>query len=143
MTDFTVFSQSYQTEDRSWLLSEFEDCYAESGTLSVAAFNAGQHYANGYIPSGTALGKITSSGLLAPYLDAASDGSQTCIGYLLSSVRVLNPIGGVLAKIGVAYSRYNLVVSQGRLPFTSGTAAAGGYIDANGIADLKNVLHLA
>jgi hypothetical protein len=143
MTDIAVFSQPYQTEDRSWLLSEFEDCYAEGGTLSVAAFVAGQHYVNGYIPSGTLLGVITTGGLLAPYLDAAGDGTNTCVGILLHSVRVLNPLGVALVKVGVAYSRYNMVVSQARLPFVVGTAAAGGYVDAAAKTDLKNVLFLA
>jgi len=140
LTDFSVQTLSFTAEDRSWLLSEFEDAYAFSGTIDVSKFTAATHFPNGYIPSGTVLGAVTSGGLLGPYDDTAVDGRQTAVGILLSAVRVwTNPWGGTpLAKVGVAYVAPFIVVSQARLPFNSGNAASGrGYIDANGITDLK------
>ena len=97
MTDIGVFTQSFQSEDRSWLLSEFEDAYAIGGTLDITKFTAGTHYANGYIPSGTILGQVTTGGLWGPYDDTAVDGRNTAIGILASSLRVLNPVGVALA----------------------------------------------
>lgn len=54
-------------EDRSWLGSADGTLATRSITLDVSAFTAGTHYPLGYIPSGTVLGPITSSGLYGPY----------------------------------------------------------------------------
>jgi hypothetical protein len=144
VTDIGVFSQPFQTEDRSWLLSEFEDAYSISGTLDVTQFTLATHYPNGFIPSGTILGVVTATGLWGPYNDTAADGRQTAVGILNSAIRVLNPIGGALTKIGAAAIVYNAVISQSKLPFNSGNAATPrGYIDAAGIADLSKLLFLA
>lgn len=69
MTDISVMTTAYQVENRSWLLSPHG---TDPGTtlsivLDVSAFTANTHYPNGYIPSGTALAKITASGLYGPY----------------------------------------------------------------------------
>jgi hypothetical protein len=69
MTSIEVQTTSYQVEKRSWLLSQHgtDPGTTPSITLDVSAFTAGVHYPNGYIPSGTALAKITASGLYGPY----------------------------------------------------------------------------
>lgn len=70
MTDISVLRTAFQVEDRSWLLPQpgaIGHGKTEGGTLDVSAFTANVHYPNGYIPSGTVLGRITSSGLLGPY----------------------------------------------------------------------------
>lgn len=68
-TDISVATTSYQVEKRSWLLSPHgtEPGTTPGVTLDISAFTAGVHYPNGYIPSGTPLGKITASGLYGPY----------------------------------------------------------------------------
>jgi hypothetical protein len=138
MTDIGVFSQPFQAEDRSWLLSEFEDAYCPGLTLDISKFTQATHYANGFIPSGTVLGLVTATGLYGPYDDTAADGRQTATGILVGSVRAINPLGGALAKVGGAQVVYNAVVSVARLPFNSTNAATGrGYIDAAGQTDLK------
>jgi hypothetical protein len=58
---------SYTVEDHSWLGSAHGTDSTETITLDVSAFTEGTHYPNGYIPSGTPLAKITSSGLFGPY----------------------------------------------------------------------------
>lgn len=68
MTDISVLSTPYQVEKRSWYLGTSEmPGFTISGTLDVSAFTAGTHYPNGFIPSGTPLGRITATGLYAPY----------------------------------------------------------------------------
>ena len=67
MTDISVFTQPFQAENLAWDLTPPHGGFDQQGTLSVAAFTQAEHYPNGYIPSGTALGLITASGLLAPY----------------------------------------------------------------------------
>lgn len=148
MTNIGVFQQPYQSEDRSWLLTELEDAYKRSATLSVAAFTQATHFANFYIPSGTALGAITASSVggalvVGPYDDTAADGRQTCIGYLASATRVVDPMFQALALVGVAIVEAFAAVNVTRLPFNSTNASTGrGYIDANGIADLAHIHHV-
>lgn len=136
MTDIAPFTQDYQSEDRSWDLTPVRGDFVIAGTLSVAAFDQATHYPNGYIPSGILLGKITASGLLAPYLGTAADGSETAVGILRSSVHVLLPNGLPKSKIGVALLVHG-VVDTSRLPFTSDNAAdVGGFLDAGAKTDL-------
>lgn len=129
-TDISVTTTAYQVEDRSWLLSEHgtDPGTTPSITLDVSAFTAGTHYPNGYIKSGTPLGKITATGLYGPYDNAAVDGRQTAEGLLFSSVKVPNPadttvdVGGAMVVHGF--------VKLSRLP-------AAPVLDAAGQADLK------
>lgn len=129
MTDISVTKTSHQVENRQWLASPHgtDPGMTPSVTLSVAAFTEATHYPNGYVPSGTVLGKITASGLYGPYDDAASDGRQTATGILYGSLQVkgATKVGGAAVEHGR--------VTQSKLPFQSGT----GSIDAAGKADLK------
>lgn len=132
MTDISVTKTSYQVEDRQWLASPHGTGPGEtpSVTISVAAFTAGTHYPNGYLPSGTILGKITATGLYGPYSDAASDGTQTAAGILFGSLPIVSA-SGTATKVGGAIVKHGHV-TQSKLPFQSGT----GSIDAAGKADL-------
>jgi len=144
MTDIAVYTVQEQAENLSWDLSTPQNPgHRVSGTIDVTLFTAAQHFPNGFIPSGTVLGKVTATGLLGPYLDAATDGRQTAVGYLAASTQVLQPNGTSKGKVGAAVLVAFAPVSVSKLPLTSGTAAAGGYIDANGQADLKNIYHAA
>jgi len=50
---------------------------------AVDAGNTGQTYV---LRAGLAMGRITASGKLAQYNNGASDGTQTCVGYLMHDV---------------------------------------------------------
>lgn len=67
MTDIGVFTQPLLAEDLSWDLTPPGQGFDVGGTLLISAFTQAQHFPNGYLPSGTVLGKITSSGLWGPY----------------------------------------------------------------------------
>lgn len=128
-TDITVRTTNYQVEKRSWLLGPAgtEPGDNPSITLNLAAF-AADRYPNGYIPSGTVLGKITATGLYGPYDNAAADGTEVARGLLFSSVNVpaaTGKVGGALFKAGN--------IDATKLPFSSGK----GFLDANAITDLK------
>jgi hypothetical protein len=136
MTDFVPFVQAYQFEDLSWDLTPPENAFVQSGTLDVSLLTQAQHFANGYLKSGFILGKVTTGGLLGPYLDAAVDGRTKAIGVLRASVPITHLVGGAnRTKVGVSFLVHGMV-SVSALPYTSGNAAGGGYIDANGQADL-------
>lgn len=143
MTDISVSTQQFQAEDLSWDLSNPAVPFVDSGTLDVSLFNQAQHFPNGFIPSGTYLGKKTAGGLLGPYLNAAADGRETCVGVLRHSIQVVQTNGSLKTKIGVAVMKAFGVIKESRLPFTSGTAALGGYVDAAAKADLPQLFHTA
>jgi hypothetical protein len=139
MTDISVYTQQFPTEDLSWDLSSLEVPYVEGGSLDISKFTQAQHFPNGFIPSGTVLGKVTATGLLAPYLSSASDGSQTAVGILRASVSAIQLNGTLKSKVGVAVLKAFGVVSVSKLPFTSSNAAAGGYIDAAAETSLPHI----
>lgn len=143
MTDITVTTTSYQVEDRSWLIHQPGGSgygFTIGGTLDISAFNAA-HYTNGYIPSGTVVGALSSGGKWVPYLNAGSLGAETAVGILFNSVKIPNTAdltvdcGGVIV---VAFA----VVKEANLPFTSSTTQ-GGYIDATGRTDLPRIHFIA
>lgn len=75
-------------DDQSWLGSARGTSQGQSITLTIAAFSAGTHYPNGYLPSGLPLGKFTSganTGSYGPYKPGATDGSQNLAGFLLTA----------------------------------------------------------
>lgn len=131
--DISLQSTSYQVGDRRWLLAEPD--VKINVTLDISKFTSGTHYPNGYIPSGTVLGIVTTGGLAGPYDDAASDGRQTAYGILYGDVRAVRQNGTTATKVSASAVVYDAVVSKGKLPFQSGTGSA----DTNGIADLKNI----
>lgn len=143
MTDITVFSYPILPENLSWDLSNPEVPYVEGGTLDVSLFNAGQHYANGYIPSGTILGQVTVGGKLGPFLAGAADGRQTAVGILRASVQVIQPVNGALKTvIGVAVLKSFGVVSIAKLPLTATGAPLGGFYAA-AVATTLTRIHFA
>lgn len=130
MSDISLTTTSYQVENRSWLLSQWGQGPGENPSivLDISAFTEATHYPDGYIKSGEPLGKITAAStatktVVGPYDGAASDGRETCIGLLHSSVKVpasgADP-GGALVKAGF--------IKESKLPRT---------IDTAGKADLK------
>lgn len=140
MTDITPFTYQVLAENLSWDLSNPEVPYVEGGTLDVSAFTQAQHFANGYIPSGTVLAKNSTSGLLVPYLASGANGANTAVGILRASIQVIQPVNGALkSKVGCPVLKAWGVVSQAKLPFTSANAAAGGYLDAAAITALSHI----
>lgn len=116
-------TEAFQNEDQSWLGSAHGTNAAPSITLDWSAFTAGTHFPNGYFPSGLALGKITATGLYAPYVDANVDGTGVLAGFLLCSVDAPSTnidVQGALLEHG------RVIVAK--LPIPSS-------VDANGKAD--------
>jgi hypothetical protein len=81
-------------------------------TLDVSTWSSA-FYPQGRLPSGLYLGKITSGGKYGKYDDAASDGRQTCVGFLATPVNI--------AYTGGTPLRHRLHVHAG-----GGCAAMGG-----------------
>jgi hypothetical protein len=142
MTSFGLESLQYQAPDRRWLADDHGTEVMPGVPLDLTLFNAGQHYANGFIPDGIVLGKVTATGKYGPYLSTASDGRQTAVGIAFNDVSVF--------QTGTATLRTNVTVpillhgfvNVALLPFTSGNAAAGGYLDAAAQTALKNVIFI-
>lgn len=107
-----------------------------SASVTVATTTAGAnaHYANGYIPSGTVLGKVSATGLYGPYDSSVSDGRQTATGILFADCRVVRQNGTTATKVGSSQLvRGDVRVSK--LPFQSGAGA----IDSDAKTDLSHI----
>jgi hypothetical protein len=132
MSDITVRRSTFQSENRSWLRGPDGTLPGDNPSivLDVSAFTAGTHYPSGFVPSGTVLGKITTSGLYAPYDPAATNGSETAVEILFSSVT----IGSGATRVGGAGLHKGEVIPS-KLPFQTGKGA----LDADARTDLKLV----
>lgn len=65
--DLRPRTESFQSDDQSWLGSAHGTDAPRSITLDTSAFTSGTHYPNGFFPSGLPLGKITATGKYGPY----------------------------------------------------------------------------
>lgn len=133
MTDISVEKKEFLPADRPWLLFEATGnngpVSTTSGVIDFSLFTKNTHYPNGFIPSGVVLGRVTSGGRLGPYSDAASNGTQTAVGFLYNAVAVP---ADTSKKVAVAVTDSFAVVSESRLP-------SGHGLDTNGKADLPRI----
>jgi hypothetical protein len=92
VSDYQVLTTTTTvTDDRTWLASLDGVHEAQTVTVDTSKLTAGTHYTPGtqnqprhVINSGIPLGKITASGLYAPYTAAANDGTQILAGFLVA-----------------------------------------------------------
>lgn len=112
MTDITVSTTGFQSENRGWLWGPHgtEPGTNPGITVDAALFVAATHFPNGYLPSGTVLSPAGG-----PYSGTGAAG-----GILFSSVAFKTPT----AKVGAAVVVHGFV-KPGRLPFQSGTGSLG------------------
>ena len=110
-------------EDHTWLGSAHGTEATESIQLDGSAFTG--TWTDGIIPSGVALGKITATGLYAPYTAAATNGagSDTLVGFLFTVADVLE--GGTAAIDSPAALLTHGKVVEANLPANNGLDAAG------------------
>jgi len=144
MTDISVVSTAFQVENRNWYLGTADEPgFTKSVNLDVSGFTAATHYPNGFLKSGIVLGMITATGKYVPYVDAAVDGSGVAACILFSSVKVPDLAdlthdvngAGLCAFAAVSLAKLLLVVAN--------AATGGGFIDANGQTDLRNIYFAA
>lgn len=65
--ELTLRTESWGTDDKSWLGSRHGIGECASVTLDISTFTEAIHYPDGYFKSGIALGKITATGKYGPY----------------------------------------------------------------------------
>lgn len=101
-------------DDPSWLGSAHGLDSTEPVTLLISAFTAGTHYPKGFLPGGLPLGKITASGKYGPYDNAATDGRETLVGFLVGPRQVtagqVNAGGAILTHGKVREARLPIAV---------------------------------
>lgn len=116
---------------RPWLLSTHGNETNQTITLDLTKFSQGVHYTgpSAYQPenklkSGLPLGKITASGLYAPYTSGATDGTQNLAG-LLDTETAFNTGS---TKVGAAL-RVHGDVDTAKLPVALTVPAAANRTD--------------
>lgn len=140
--DISVRSTTFGVENRSWLGSAHGTEATRTVTLDVSAFTEATHFPDGYIPSGTVLGRITATGLYGPYggstnevqtinLGAASAGTIT-IGFdgETTAAIAFNASASAVQTALLLLSNLNtgdVVVTGGPLPGTITLTFGGQY----------------
>lgn len=122
-TDISLQTTTYQVGNRQWLLQEPK--VKLNVTLDISKFTSGTHYPNGFIPSGTVIGKVTATGLYGPYDAVASDGRQTAYGLTYGDVRAVRQNGTTAVKVGTGAVVADAIVSLSKLPFPTGSGTTG------------------
>lgn len=108
-------TETFGSDDQSWLGSAHGTDATESITLDTSTFTPATHYPDGYFKSGIPLGKITAGGKFGPYDNAAVDGRQTLVGFLFAAIKAptvntLDPSGAMLTHGKVRESRLPVAV---------------------------------
>jgi hypothetical protein len=78
--DLTLRTESWGTDDQSWLGSRHGIGECASVTLDTSLFTSGTHYPDGFFKSGIALGKITATGKYGPYAGRANEAQTINLG---------------------------------------------------------------
>jgi|SRR5690606_2373544 len=123
--DLSLKTESFTQDRRDWLGSQHGTDAPVSVTLDVSKFTAGTHYPDGFIKSGIPLGKVTASGLYGPYQGDATDGRETCVGFLFTAQDV--DARQVASTKVVGSMLLHCFIREAKLPVS---------IDANGKADV-------
>ena len=120
--DISRRSEAFQVDDKSWLGSAHGTEATRTITLDVSTFTEADHYPNGFIPSGIAVGRITASNLYGPYDNAATDGREVLAGHIFDAVKVRTD--DTTINVGAALFEHGKVLVA-NLPANHGTDAAG------------------
>lgn len=118
--DLSIKTESFSTDDKSWLGSQHGTDATRTITLDTSAFTAATHYPKGYVPSGMSVGKITATGLYGPYDDTASDGREVLAGHLYSGTAMT----AGSSDVGAALLEHGFVI-EAKLPTNHGLDADG------------------
>lgn len=90
------------TDDPSWIGGSHGIGTNETGTLNLALFSAQTHAPDGFLPSGTPVAKVTSTGLYGPYTPSDSPaGLGVLVGFLYHPVDFSDPNATVSVGIYV------------------------------------------
>ncbi|MEU3340428.1 head decoration protein [Streptomyces sp. NPDC006668] len=128
MSDYQVLTTTTTvTDDRTWLASLDGVHEAQTIPIDTSKLTLGTHYMAGtldqprnIIKSGLPLGKITTSGLYAPYNAGASDGTQILAGFLVAET-AFTP--GSLRTAGALLWRGEVYASKLPVALTAPAAA--------------------
>lgn len=129
--DVSTRSTSTVNENQTWIGNGGMPIgQPRSIVLDRSAFDFAAVFTEGHIPSGIGLGKVTATGMYAPYAPAGANGTEVLAGYLFASIPVDSDSTGDLA--GALF--WSGEVIEANLPADDTT-------DANGKADVAN--HIA
>ncbi|MGI8425445.1 MAG: head decoration protein [Actinomycetota bacterium] len=132
--NLTTSEKGYLNENQSWLGKAHGTEECDSITLDADKFLAA--FPTGIVPSGVLLGKITASGLYAPYTDAETHGAGTGVarGHLFTTVD-LKGTTAAAARDTVAALFWHGQVIEAKLPTGHG-------LDAAAKADLTQIRYV-
>ena len=119
--DLSQKTETFGSDDQSWLGSEHGTQATETVVLDTSTFTEATHYPDGYLKSGIPLALITATtgggevGKYGPYDGAATDGRETLVGFLFAAVKApavttIDPAGAMLTHGKVRTSRLPVAV---------------------------------
>ena len=130
-----ITTDSWGVDSKGWTIGRkgFDTC--RSVTLDLSLFTTGLGFAE-FIPSGTVIAEVGSTGLFGPYDPDGADGRETADGHLFDAVRLTDSQGNAFTRAGAAML-WEGIVRRDKLPTFSGTE---GELDAAAEADLNKFI---
>jgi hypothetical protein len=148
--NLSPIKETFGQDNQTWLGSAHGTSSADTATLDLTTFTQAVHYPNGYLPSGTPLAKITSSGKYGPYEATGSVTASTTAGSttLTATTGTFNSVevGDVVSGAGIpggtvvdsVTDATHVVMSQAATATATGVAVALG--DSSGRETLAGFL---
>lgn len=122
--DLALTTEDFGSDSKEWLGSEHGTTNCESITLDPALMLA--VFADGNVPSGVVLGRVTATGRYGPYDNGVADGREVARGHLFDAVKV------TANRNAGAALYWHGQVREGKLPADHG-------LDAGAKADLPQI----
>jgi hypothetical protein len=129
-----ITTDSWGVDSKGWLLAKKGMDTCRSITLNLALFLLADGFSQ-FIPSGTVLGRVTATGLYAPYDNAAATGVEVSRGHLFDGVRLADSEGNAFSVSGAALF-WEGIVRRDKLPVFTGTK---GELDSAAEVDMPSI----
>lgn len=136
-----ITEDSWGMDSKHWLAARkgFDTC--RSITLDLSLFTPALGFVNGFIPSGTVLGKITATDLYGPYDPDGDDGREIATGHLFDGVRLRDSGGNPFSVAGAAMLWEGIVLAHKLPEFTEGDDAGDeGVLDGAAVGALDKFI---
>lgn len=130
-----ITTDSWGVDSKDWTVGRKGWDTCRSVTLNLSLFTSVLGFGE-FIPSGTVIAEVGTSGLFGPYDPDGVDGRETADGHLFEAVRLTDSMGNAFTRAGAAML-WEGIVLRNKLPQFSGTE---GELDAAAEADLNKFI---
>lgn len=121
--DLNVTTETFGADKMDWLASA-HGAWETARTITLDGADLVAVYTDGNVPSGVPIGKVNATGRYKIYNNAASDGSDVLVGFLLTPQKVKGRDGATINPSGPLMRHGQVVEAKLPASWVAGGAAA-------------------